>query len=542
MQRLIVETFEREPEPLEVYWLAGLLRHPEEGWQVRVVMRGTVSESFRMHVLPIGLLPILTLGSRFEKGQLLQYQSAGVMGFATVPDVAKAEELGSDALPAGLYPFGESKGGVQRLLRYQTDIGTLLVPTIELIRFLFVHNKTLAHALMQPGSLMTLHRQQNFQQGAPLLLHFSSDMPVRLLNHAFVQEFAWLAYDQSARKSWESVYGFTIGKPYVSFMPPHITDSSWTFRGVQQGETWLVLELTHVSGRQLPCKSLSFSHPAMVHRPAKSKLVEPTKSNGSEAVKEPGRHKVVEGGGSRTRQGQSVLPISHKGGSFSNPIQIEKIWSSVKPTTSRKGRKLSGEQSCDTEPTVKLGSLDIQALNAKVLPIEFQLLESVAWDQLGTLEVMVKTVQLMAIMLPDVQISMSLAKLPSGRAFSMAERRPRICLVALFEAEGKSPVVLLDIDRAGNHALSTMVLKIYQSVDWFKLEMLIKNILDMLVSNGGHWNAQLGSDFSEVCQFKRFPRVLPKRNEAVSGNYLRLWAIRLCRRLGYSVSKSIILK
>lgn len=533
MQRLIVETFEREPEPLEVYWLAGLLRHPEEGWQVRTVVRGTESGSFRMHVLPIGLLPILTLGSRFEKGQLLQYQSAGVTGFATVPDVAKAEELGSDALPAGLYPFGESKGGVQRLLRYQTDIGTLLVPTIELIRFLFVHNKTLAHALMQPGSLMTLHRQQNFQQGAPLLLHFSSDMPVRLLSHAFVQEFAWLAYDQSARKSWESVYGFTIGKPYVSFMPPHIHDSCWTFRGVQQGETWLVLELMHVSGRQLPCKSLSFSHPAMVHRPAKSKLVASMKSSGSEAVKELGKYKAVERGGSRTRQGQSALSISQKSGNFSNPIQIEKIWSLVKPTTTRKDREPSGGQICDAEPIVKLGSLGIQAINAKVLPMELQLLESVAWDQLGTLEAMVRTVQLMAIMLTDVQISMNLAKLPSGRVFSIAERRPRICLIVLFELVGKPPVVLLDIDRTGNHALSTMVLRFSLLLNSLELERIIRSVLDALVSNGGHWEKQVEQIFSGACSFKRFPRVLPKRNKLASESYLRLWAVRLCRRLGY---------
>ncbi|BBH15056.1 hypothetical protein [Chromobacterium haemolyticum] len=532
MQRLIVETFEREPEPLEVYWLAGLLRHPEEGWQVRVVMRGTESESFRMHVLPIGFLPILTLGSRFDKGQLLQYQSAGVMGFATVPDVANAEEIGSDALPAGLYPFGESKGGVQRLLRYQTDIGTLLVPTIELIRFLFVHNKTLAHALMQPGSLMTLHRQQNFQQGAPLLLHFSSDMPVRLLSHAFVQEFAWLAYDQSARKSWESVYGFTIGKPYVSFMPPHIPDSSWTFRGVQQGDTWLVLELMHVSGRQLPCKSLSFSHPAMVHRPAMLKSPKPAGSDNTVGGRRSRQYKAIEGSsGSRTNQSQPVLPIQPKGAGFANQVCIEKIWSSARPRVAKKGRNTTDTMPSSAGATVVPSSLGLQANNANVLPVDLQLLESVAWSQLGTLEVTAKAVQLMAAMLPDVQIAMSLCKLPAGKAFSIVEERPRICLIAVFTMPDKPQVVLLDIDRAGNHALSTLALHALQLE--VNIELLIKSILDELVWNAGHWNPSMELKFENQCGFKRLPRFFVKRSVAVADNYLRLRARILCIRLGF---------
>lgn len=532
MQRLIVETFEREPEPLEVYWLAGLLRHPEEGWQVRTVVRGTDSGSFRMHVLPIGLLPILTLGSRFEKGQLLQYQSAGVTGFATVPDVAKAEELGSDALPAGLYPFGESKGGVQRLLRYQTDIGTLLVPTIELIRFLFVHNKTLAHALMQPGSLMTLHRQQNFQQGAPLLLHFSSDMPVRLLSHAFVQEFAWLAYDQSARKSWESVYGFTIGKPYVSFMPPHITDSSWTFRGVQQGETWLVLELMHVSGRQLPCQSLSFSHPAMVHRPAVLKTKETIGREGLSPGKRCRQYKVIDGNrGTRTNQNQPILPMSQKGSGFANRVWVEKIWSSAKPTTSGRGATTERGASSLSGQIVEHCSFGQQANNAKILPIDLQFLESVSWPQLGTLGAMAKTVQFMASMLPDVQVSMHFCKLPSGRAFSMTERHPRTCLIALFNRMTCPPIVLLDIDRSDGHALSTLVIKPHQMVSVLDLEETIKKVLDAVVRNGGHWCEELERKLSEQCYIKRLRRVLPKRKEEVSDAYLRVWAVRLCNRL-----------
>ncbi|WP_146056782.1 Tn7-like element transposition protein TnsE [Chromobacterium alticapitis] len=485
-----------------------------------------------MHTLSIGLLPLLTLGSRFEKGQLLQYQSAGMTGFATVPDVAKAEELGSDALPAGLYPFGENKGGVQRLLRYQTDIGTLLVPTIELIRFLFVHNKTLANALMQPGSLMTLHRQQDFQQGAPLLLHFSSEMPVRLLNHAFVQEFAWLAYDQSARKSWESVYGFTIGKPYVSFMPPHIPDSSWTFRGVQLGEIWLVLELTHVSGRQLPCQSLSFSHPAMVHRPSVPKGSASIGYKGSTVERRDRQYKVFEGKNcSRTNQHQPVLPISPKGSGFSNLVQIKKIWSSIKPSVAGKGRKKTGDAPSQSVPMVEPASLGQQGANANVLPIDLQLLESVAWSQLGTLESMAKTVQLMATMLPDMRVSMSFCKLPLGGMFSMTERRQRVCLIALFNSKSVRPVVLLDVERSGNHALSTLAISFNKDDD--SIEAVIQSVLKGVVSNYGRWSNLVEKDFFDMCNFTRLPRIIPHRDKAFENHHVWKWAVRLCRKLNF---------
>ncbi len=42
---------------------------------------------------------------------------------------------------------------MQRLLRYRVDQVEYLVPTMELIRSLFLHNKTLANHIMQPESI-----------------------------------------------------------------------------------------------------------------------------------------------------------------------------------------------------------------------------------------------------------------------------------------------------------------------------------------------------------------------------------------------------
>lgn len=260
---LTIRPFEEEDEELELYWHAGLRHDHRMGWQVQAVTQGLGSGRFRLWPLPIGLLPLLPLGRRFVDGRLADVQVRGEIGDVVIPNVAHGEEITSDRIPPGLYPFGRHRGGVQRLLRYETAQGTCLIPTVELVRFLFLHNKTLAHALMRPGGLMELFCPVETGIHRKLQLDFTTQVPVRALSRHFLKEFAWLAIHPEGYRSWSSVHERSIGQRYVSFRPPPLRNSAWIFRGVRQDGVWLVLELLQVTGKECPARKISYSHPAL---------------------------------------------------------------------------------------------------------------------------------------------------------------------------------------------------------------------------------------------------------------------------------------
>jgi hypothetical protein len=528
---LTIGAFEQELEGLELYWLIGFEHDPEFGWQVRVVLRGLQSAQFWVRSMPIGMYPMLILGAHFEDGQLLQFHSRGVTGTATIANVADGEEVRSDQLPAGLYSFEPYRGGVQHLLKYVTEQGVIYIPTAELVRFLFAHNKTMANALMLPGCLMTLHQQQWIEPNEPLHLSFSSDMPVRLLNQRFVQEFAWLAYDRTARPSWESVYAQTVGKPYVSLAPPDIPNSTWTFRGIELDGAWLVLELQHLTGRSVPCEQLSFSHPSLVSRPRSVKSDKGAKKPGPRVDNDSSRYRTeTEDTGSRTNRDQAETPIPSRSADFINPVTVTKIWKTEKPTT--KPDRKSGTRLTNSRPRRDTSvSVGPQTPLSRVQPIEFEFLEAVSWQELGRLEPMARVIRLMAALRPNVQLAMTLCKLPPGRAFSIADRGSRVCLIAILTEVNRPHHVIIDIDRGGDRAISTLAIREAPVMSQAALEELIKQVLTDAVCNGGHWGNDLEERLATVASVYRLPRILKRNLANYSRSYLGLVARRILFRI-----------
>lgn len=212
MSRLVLKGLAKfGPGHVELYWLAGLCE--ERGaWFVRAVLRGVESGRYSMVSLPIGLAPLLSLSRVFAEGEMLSLPARGTLGNATIIDVADYEEVTSADIPSELYSFEGKRGGIQRLLRYRTAQGEILIPTIELIRYLFLHNRTLANAVMRPGALNLLFRPEIPGYQPKLTLHFTSRMPKICLSHQFAQELAWIALDPEARRAWDSVCLSSVGK------------------------------------------------------------------------------------------------------------------------------------------------------------------------------------------------------------------------------------------------------------------------------------------------------------------------------------------
>ncbi len=530
---LRIAVFADSDEDLEMYWLTGLTRGDDGGWQVRAVTRGLRTGAMKQWHLPIGFLPVLALGRYYVNGEMLQTQVRGITKSFVIPNVALGREVGSEIIPPELYSFAGHRRGVQRLFSYRIGQTIVLVPAIELVRALFLHNKTLAHTLMHSGGLLELFRPEEVGFHSALHLRFTPQMPIGNLSKEFVGEFAWLAVHPDGRRSWDSVYEKTCGHRYVSFCPPPLLDSAWTFRGVHVKDVWLVLELQQITGKHYPCDKLLYSHPSLrqsviARHGDRRSLLRGNDSATSAVVSE---FVVDVTKGSKQDVHQRAVGALARGGGFEQKIEIERVWSDdsvrYQGGVEGKSRRHVGNpvaiQHREThasmeEPAVGWGALP---------PIEFRLLERAGWNLLGKLEPLANVIETMAALLPDVEISMSLCLLKRGRSFSWVKQERRACLVAVFRPASGVPVVLLDVDHAGQRALSTLMLRYRQAVAVSQIEKHIQVLLDRLVERGGHWDDPAEKGFAEIFACERLRKVLRQEGRKNDAIYLNIWANRL---------------
>jgi hypothetical protein len=541
MSRLFIPQFaELGSEHVELYWLAGLTRDVKEAWFVRAVVRGMSSSQFHMRYLPIGMMPLLTLGKVFADGELLSLSARGVVGAATIADISQHEEITSADIPPELYSFDGKAGGVQRLFRYRTPQAEILIPAIELIRYLFLHNRTLSNALMRPGALNLLFHPEVPGCRPELVLHFTADMPKRCLSHQFAQEFAWIALDPDARRAWDSVHLQSQGQKYVTFMPPPLNNSVWTFRGVRHGDRWLVFELLHLTGKCQPCDNLQYGHPALMHvvRGAGGREI-CTETGADDSENDaPQEHIVYDyqlddgQDGSKSDHSQKTTDVYSKRSGFDRDITVSKLLIDVdKSVNSMPKSSTSGALRVEKHKTVKVSAGE-QSHSGSLPPLDFKVLIPASWDCLGDLGALANTVQIMTSWLPEAQFAMSLCQIKSGRVFSMANRKPRTALVVTITLPDAPPIVLLDVERTGDIALSLMALHFQIHALFEDIEFAVKSMLDSLVDASGHWDHETEWDLSDVCSCERLPKILTPREKVDAYGQTTLWAVKLLRRLG----------
>lgn len=541
MSKLQIQQFsEFSGEHIELYWFVGFEQNVKESWFVRTVVRGMESGKFHMMQLPIGLLPMLSLGQVFSEGELLSLSAKGLIETLTINDVSQFEEITSADIPQKLYSFEGREAGVQRLFRYKTSQGEVLIPAIELIRYLFLHNRVLANALMRPGAINLLFHPEAPGYHPNLVLRFTAELPKHCLSHKFAQEFAWIALDSQARRAWDSVYLLSHRRQYVSFVPPALKNSAWTFRGVQHGNTWLVLELLHLTGKQQPCDKLSYGHPTL-------KQVIRTLAEKPRIVGTPGgdedtnasQEKVVydyqlDDGqlGSKSDIGQKAMDFYSKQSDFDRDINIEKLLIDVEVPAGKGSKAVDvGPAKIEKRQIIKVSAGE-QIGNASLPSLEFKLLAPAKWESMGDQQALANTVRRMSEMLPEAQFAMSLCQIKGGRVFSLVNRTPRTALVVTITLPASPPIVLLDVDRTGEVALSLIVLR-YKSYMSFKaLEESVKLMLDGLVDASGHWDNEVECLLEKICTCERLPRVLTPRDKADSHGQVTVWSMKLLDRLG----------
>lgn len=474
---------------------------------------------------------------------MLSLAARGILGSATVMNVSDYEEITSADIPPRLYSFGDKGGGIQRLLRYRTAQGEVLIPAIELIRYLFLHNRTLANAVIRPGALNLLFHPELPGYRRELTLRFTSRIPKSCLSHQFAQEFAWIALDPDARRAWDSVCLQSQGKEYVTFTPPPLRESAWKFRGVQHGNQWLVLELLHLTGKNHPCDELHYGHPSMkeVIRSVggDGEKPDPTSDNDDEKSKE----RVVydyelDDGQDGSKAGDPKTTDAYsKQSDFDREIAVKKLVIKL----DGQGGKRTREPVPTTGPFIEIHkTIKVSAgernLSAKLSALEFKLLTPVTWDCIGDLEALAKTVRQMANRQPQIRFAMSLCQLKAGRVFSMVNRKPRVGLVVTITPPDDPPIVLLDVERSGDVALSLVALRFHSHSLFHVIEESVKLAMDGLVDSSGHWDHKIETKLSDLCTCERLPKLLTPRKNANKKGQTTLWAMKLLRKLGLEVT------
>lgn len=527
-------------ERLELYWLAGFRCSEQNQWFVTAALRECESGGLLGTRFPIGALPILALGRTFSRGGLDPDPCRGEVATALITDLSGMRVVTSAVVDEAHYSFGGRPGGVQRLFEYNASDLRLLIPAIELMRFLFVHNRLLAQAILRPSALNLLFAPQ-----APGISHvkrisFTKDVPRKYLTRPFVREFTWLALDPEARRSWDSVARLSTGKDHVLFQPPPLRDVELRFRGVPHGSTWLVQEILSLSGRTLPCSVIEYRHPSLV----RSVLVKgdpdwrkPRGDKGPKGGGIPGEAEleVDEGttGALSTHKLTSVEGI-RKDPRFENPALVK-----ASPTRTKERleaaeprKKTAGGSGSSPSVLTRVSAGEPGARGA-LPPIDFTSLQNAANVKLGTLEALYDVAMEMRAMVPSLQIGAQPLFLKEGRAFSLAGQERRLALAVVIQRADHPPTILLDVERTGVAALALMALRFKtSSIPSASVEQAVGTMLDGLVDQGGSWSSSAEALLSALCDCERLPKALcPRQGKGFSA---RDWAARLIERLGLS--------
>jgi len=213
------------------------------------------------------MMPLLCSGLVVSRGEVQIARKSGQQFCMTIPDLSAPEELDvMESISRSHYDLSGHRGGDQRILRYRSKASTILIPAMELIRFLFLLSRTLADALLRPLSLMELAVTPLPGIYSGMDVDFTARVPCKLLTPEFVREFAWLSVHPDGRRAWDSVLLRSDKERFLLLDPPPSNNCRIVFRGVELNHRYLVLEILSLSGRLLPAETIQWTHPSVCEK------------------------------------------------------------------------------------------------------------------------------------------------------------------------------------------------------------------------------------------------------------------------------------
>lgn len=531
---------------LTLRWLNGIVKKSNGAMCVNALFHTDNGESVG-HLLPFGMLPFLMPGLVVSRGNVLTTRQLGKKYKVVIPDLSHYLVVPfPEAVSRTHYDLGGHLGGDHRVLRYSAKGHTVLIPAMEMIRFLFLHGKVMANAILQPMGLMDLAITPLPGIYSEIFMEFQMTMPHAFMRPELVQEFAWAAVHPDGRKSWDSVFSHSQGQRSLMFKPPPVHHCAIEFRGVFQNNTWLVLEIVAMSGRLLPAQRISWSHPSVRARDNSSGVTDDEDERGSEDTGKKRPVHVIDRiiddqVQSQDDVNQAVVFLGGKRGEFENPAQVIKVRKPSRPggtSTSasdhenrlRNTRSDAGQiVDPDLPPTISVRQVSMgESEGTKGLPpLEVSVLEPLEEGDASNFKLLIKILRLVEQSKPD--LTLSIAQVPLKTGFHVvAPQRRRSCLVAVFTSTERLPRVLLDVDHLNlSGGLSGLILCYNRLIVLADVERHVKILLDRLVENSHHWDKSAEREISNDATVMRFPKLARDLENQDDDKYVRKWSKKL---------------
>ncbi len=546
---MIIRPLIRYKGDLELRWLTGYYRHPQKGLRLAVQFLNHDNGATIVKELPFSMLPFLTPGLVVSRGEVQIARRTGKQSSLVLADLSISEEIEAAQLSA-LSHFNLNRNicGDQRILCYQASGTTILIPAIELIRFLFLHSRILTESLLLPSGLMELAVTPLPGVYRDIKIEFTDRVPRKLMTSEFVEEFAWLSIDPDGRRAWDSIGRRSREGHFLTLDPPPLRDCQLEFRGLEWNSHLLVLEILAVSGRRLPADTIQWTHPLINEKSHKKSANASSRSQGGSArANRPRRQRehVVDGiAESLKYNNQDVVLLGGKRGCFSNRAEIIKLFHPRKNSALCIDRGENGNS--EGVPSHTVGSVNPNLLplvdrlpvsvdNLGLLdglpPVEFSILEPAALEPLGNLDLLNAVLQRVESAHQGLTVTRKLYYLKRGTAFSIRGDRRRTYLLALFTSQRCPPRVLIDVDHSNRRGLSALFLRYDAPIPLADVSIHLMLLLDALVDNYGHWDPIAEARLSKFVTITRLPKLLRMVERAEDDEYVRRWVHRLSKEL-----------
>ncbi len=461
-----------------LHWFGNVRQDSRHRWTIRALF--VEDREYFTVDCAIGLLPGLRLGQTFKNGEPSNIKK-NVEGSVTIPQATSfKDEMAIDVCRKfNYYLNGINEMMMQRMVSFLADGMTYYIPFVELVRSLFASSTFLSNGLFRPNYL-GLSIENYTISSRSLDIQFSGMVPASIITEDFVYQVAWILSHKEVLDSYQSIYTHVerhyqteSGSPLFGKIPP-LDNLEFTYRGIQNDQMILILELLGVHELDQQFENIFIRHPQFkerVYTPGPKKArIKPT-------IKE---FEVQE----QTPWEDTNQPI------------ISSIETNIGYTKKAKVIKvLEGEQVVHTgrEVILKEGrggiilpsGVDESVIGGNVQPIELkgQTLDQ-KWDSPSGLREFQLMFQQLQTVNTTLKMSLEFRYFPIDGSFAHLPNGNRRQCAILIAKGGEKVVIVLEADLSDGHSLTTLVLYLKN----MSQEKQINSILRKMVINHGYWD------------------------------------------------------
>ncbi|MNO34834.1 Transposon Tn7 transposition protein TnsE [compost metagenome] len=492
-----------ENEDVELTWFGSAYMDYKGAWRVRVAFRRASGE-VKILSRAWGQIPLLRIGQIYTDGVLNQVRPMSGSSYTfTIPSLDTGRFTNGFQLPKRLIDFGKNPElGTQNIIQYAIGNVTFCIPTLELIRAMFINSKLMAYSLLQPHGLEQLIDHCELEEDV-LHFHLGQRVPDTMATESNARHMSWIYFDLNMRAMWNSVYQKLFSRSIVespaypekvlrkgvSLNPelPSTGPIELIVRGGEFRNMVLVKEIIGFAGFKHPANIIDFWHHSKKRQESTfgDKRVRITTSSSNDDI-------IIDDESENAKEdtNQDILEAPPTFMKFSNYPIVRTRKKNVKHTNAGNDVIVSSGRGGKNLEEPREVSVQDSIVGGDTPPIDFKTLEMVPISEAIGLEDFFKMISLLKEM-TNHSIKMSVVRIPPGRRFSICPNgERRTCAIV----QVSSPVFtkyILEVARPDDWSISTLIINPLRCITFKAVEQRFKQLFEGLVHKGGHWEQNI---------------------------------------------------